>query len=126
MSATERAGTMRRQRRAPLGWLAVFALLINALLPAALSGVPRAGESAGSAGFCGHAPESPPPGLPLGSEHHCPLCCTVPASASPPHGVRITAPRLTGEANLAAVPEAPVPTLFPYGSPRPRGPPARV
>lgn len=126
MSKTGRPETTRRRRRAPLGWLAVLAVLINALLPAALSGVPAVGASAGAAGFCGRAPESPPPGLPVECEHHCPLCCTVPPSAPPPRSVRIAAPRPAGEVKLAAVPEAPAPTLFPYGSPRPRGPPARA
>ena len=123
MRAAGGTGTIQRQRDASLAWLAVVALLINALLPVGLSGIPTGRGSGLIAGFCGHAPDYPPPGLPLPHEDHCPLCCTTPFGAPPIDGVKMTGPSLIDDIALALAPTAPGRRFFPYESPQPRGPP---
>ena len=110
----------------PPAWLAVVALLINALLPSTLTGLSAAERPALAAAFCGHVPANPPPGLPLPApcDHQCPLCCLAPPGCPPPSGVGVAVPGLVGAAALAAAPEGPAPFHFTYGSPQPRGPPA--
>lgn len=124
VKAAGRVGTMRRRRDAALAWLGVVALLINALLPVGLSGAPSGSGHGVAAGFCGHAPEPAPPGLPLPCGRHCLLCCAMPSGAAPVDGVRIACPGLIGRIALVAAPTMPAPHPFPYGSPPPRGPPA--
>ena len=124
MRATGRTGIIQRQRDAALAWLAVVALLINALLPVGLSGIPTGRASGLIAGFCGHAPDYPPSGLPLPPEHHCPLCCATPSGTPPIDASKITGPSLIDHIAIALALTAPGQRPFPHGSPQPRGPPS--
>jgi len=124
MRAAGGTGTIQRQGDASLVWLAVVALLINALSPVGLSSIPTGRASGLIAGFCGHAPDDPPPGLPLPHEHHCPLCCATPPGALPIDGGKITGPSLIGHVSLALATTVPGRRPLPYGSAQPRGPPS--
>jgi hypothetical protein len=61
-------------------WLAIFALLIQAVLPIVLASSARADEPAPGVPLCGHYSHDhsvPSNGLPLTSGHCCPFCCAV-------------------------------------------------
>jgi len=108
------------RRRRGLAWLGIVALLINALLPAALSAVPAAGAGL-AAGMCGHPPDRSPL-LPGAAVHQCPLCCLV-AAPSPPPAAGLLRLRLVIAAVAAA---AAAPSPSPYRAAQPRGPPDRA
>jgi hypothetical protein len=123
-SAARYNAVMRKRpgwrRRAGLAWLAVVALLINALLPAALSAAPAGGFAAG---MCGHAPDRAPL-LPVGAAHDCALCCVA---AAPPRlpPAEFAGLDVAGAAEIV-VPAAAPPAFSPCRAPQPRGPPDRA
>lgn len=117
------AAPIRKRPRAEIAWLAVVALLINALLPASLAAVARAQENV--SGWCG----THPPGHGTKQDPAAPLCdrCLlcfspttvlgppVPAGASVPAQIAIPVTR-----SIALKLAAPRPSYRPA---QPRGPP---
>jgi hypothetical protein len=121
---SESAG--HNHRHPGLTWLAILALLIDALLPTAISAAADAPASATSI-YCGstpgkHGPTKQSPATP----HHCALCLAITTALAPGHLMAVPAPRfaeiaVAGFANSEAAP-APIA----YAAPQPRGPPVAV
>jgi hypothetical protein len=117
----------RGRRRNAATWIAIVALLINALLPAELAAAMPAPDAI-AFGIC-HG--SPAPGLPGGQPadlpvHHCPLCLAV-SIALPPRGTPALAAPAVAEASGYPLPflaAAQMPVRHPAA--QPRAPPASL
>lgn len=116
----------RRRRHAGLAWLAALTLLIDALLPAALSAA--TGLAASATGiYCGATPAQHDPAKQgQSAPHHCVLCIAAPAGLAPGHPPAVSAPRFAeftvpsfGFFERLAEPLA-------YAAAQPRGPPVAV
>lgn len=118
------AGTIRNRPSAGIVWLAVLALLINALFPASLSAAAGQGSHTGS-GWCGTAPSGPEPakGAALAPCAHCILCPAVASALEPPARVAIAALALVAAVAHHAVGFPIPPQRVPYPPAQPRGPP---
>jgi hypothetical protein len=113
-------------RHAAPAWLAIVALLINALMPAGFAAAlaPQA-PLAASGAFCGAAPgetgptkEIPP------ARHHCVLCLAAAAGGLLPPSAPALLPRQYGDTASDGFPARQIAlTRFAYASARPRGPP---
>ena len=119
----ERTRDRERQRRPALAWLAILALLIDALLPTALSAA--ADPSAAATGiYCGAIPgKRGPAKQDQAAPHHCTFCLAAIAGLAPGHPAAVPAPRLAeiAVASFAISEVAPEPLA--YAAARPRGPP---
>src|SRR5947209_7809986 len=80
------ADPAQRRRRVGIAWLAVLALLINALVPASLSVAAGHRQAVGS-GWCGAAPGGPEPGNGTAPRicDHCILCAAAANGLEPPN-----------------------------------------
>ena len=115
-----------KNSHAGLAWLAIVALLINALVPTAISAASVAGTViAGHGALCGAGSggtgpvkETPP------APHHC-ICCLGGAIGG---FLPTRAPTLSQREYGAAIikefaTDAAIPRRVAYGAPQPRGPP---
>src|SRR5690348_3829447 len=118
------AATRMQKRRRGVAWLAILALLINALMPASLAAASAGQGSEAVTGWCGsgpagHQPEngSTPPVC-----NHCILCSVASGFAPTMAGVRASA--LLATAILGDIAPAAPPFLSAHNAAQPRGPPA--
>ncbi len=114
-----------RRRRDGMAWLAVIALLVNVLLPAALLAA-APGASTTGVGFCGaahgnFAPAGGPTVPAVG--HHCILCLVAGVAPAPAPPASLAAPRFVGTADAPSLPIRPAPHCVPFAAAQPRGPP---
>ena len=116
--------TRMQKRRRSVAWLAILALLINALMPASLAAASAGQGSKVVAGWCGsgpggHQPEngSAPPVC-----NHCILCSVASGFAPTATGVRASV--LLATAFLGGFTPATTTFLSAYTAAQPRGPPA--
>ncbi|HEX3535899.1 MAG TPA: DUF2946 family protein [Stellaceae bacterium] len=114
-----------QKRRRGIAWLAVLALLINALVPTSLAAAAAGQGPATVSGWCGTGPGGHPPDR--GSAppicNHC-ILCTAASAFAPPVATGIRAPaRLATAAPGGITPDS---AAFPhaYVAAQPRGPPA--
>jgi len=122
MSRRARPLSPTRSPPAVAAWLAILALLINAVWPAALASGGEAQAGAAVAGFCGgSAPGGKSPAMP--ARHHCPLCLAAASGFAPATPVRLVPPRIIGSAAPAALPAATAVPHLPFAAAQPRGPP---
>jgi hypothetical protein len=125
----ERAREHRGQRRkARLAWLAVAALLLDALLPTSFAAAVVPGSlAAASRIFCGAAQggSGPAKQAPI-APHHCALCLATAIGLEPGHGPAIPLPRMAEAAVLVLTAFSVSAKLFERSSAQPRGPPVAV
>lgn len=106
-------------------WLAIAALLIDGMLPTAVTAMTPGGGQAPAA-FCSGAsgipvPGKPPSSLPL---RHCALCAAFFVALLPPRPGGLPARLVVGPAHPAAVAGiATLPGRVPYAAAQPRAPP---
>ncbi|HTZ35174.1 MAG TPA: DUF2946 family protein [Stellaceae bacterium] len=114
--------------RRGLAWVAIFALLIDALLPSALAAAASRDDAGAIAALCLHAgsplPEKPSPALP---PHHCALCATAALGLLPGGAPLPTGPLVVA----AAIPSFGLPAAIPvrrsdWSPAQPRAPPGAV
>lgn len=128
MRMTAKAGAglpAGRRRLAGPAWLAVVALLINLLLPTALSGVAAQNAPDAGIGFCGGTPANSgsghTPGAPL--RYHCIYCLVAAVGPAPVSPTTPGPPRLLDPAAVVA-PTAALPRRhIAFAAAQPRGPP---
>jgi len=112
-----------RRWRALSACIAIFALLIDALLPTAVSAAAAPGASAPSPAFCGALGGAPNKPGALPPSRHCALCCS-PLSALPPGRNGVIVLRLPAEAAYPASISSATPSRHLLGSDaQPRAPP---
>jgi hypothetical protein len=115
--ARRRCGRVSRARL----WLAVLALLINALLPPAISLAAAAAEPAALCRAAPHGGKSDPATAP----RHCALCLAAVTGAGPLPDLALLPPPRNGRAQpldlaaLSGVPRAARIAALPRGPPRP-------
>jgi hypothetical protein len=107
-------------------WLAIVALLIDAMLPTALAAVPRAGPAGPPLAMCraGTADPLPAKSAPDLPPRHCALCAVCALALLPARPAALFARRVDGTAH----PEVPVAASFgasrhDYAAALPRAPP---
>lgn len=112
-----------RRRRAGIAWLAVLALLINALVPASLAIAAGQGREAVS-GWCGTAHGSPQPGNGAAAPFcdHCAVCA-VAFGLEPPAATGTVAPTPIAISVGSLFTPIALPRLSAYRPSQPRGPP---
>jgi hypothetical protein len=117
---TKRRPSKRRHTCA--AWLAIVALLIDGLLPSAVSAArPAAARALCSTAAGDHLPGKPAPGLP---PRHCALCAGVVAGLLPSRPGGLVARLLAGAAHPAMIaPAAADPGRPDYAAAQPRAPP---
>jgi hypothetical protein len=118
---------MHNRSRSGTAWLAVLALLINALLPASLS--VAAPEQHIASGWCGSAPghSDPVKDGGLAPCERCILCCTAaPTALEPPAPAGIRSPTLITFLSRGEVPAVAAPQRSSWRPAQPRGPPGAV
>jgi hypothetical protein len=118
-----------RWRSGWLAWLAIAALLIDGVLPSAVSLAMAHDRAAPISSLCGAATGQPGPNrtpatLPT---RHCALCCGPIHAIVPAFHPGAIAPLPTGRVDLATLPlTAPRPMPPDYQAAQPRAPPGRV
>ena len=122
-----RARDSKNRRRHPgLAWLAILALLIDTLLPTAISAAADASPSATGI-YCGATPgKHGPTKQSRTAPHHCALCLAVTTGLPPGHRVAVLAPRFVEMAVAAFAVSDAVPEPLAYAAAQPRGPPVAV
>jgi hypothetical protein len=115
---------IRQQRRASVAWLAVLALLINALLPASLTATAAGKSRAAGSGWCGSglADHQPVKDAAPAVCDHCILCSTASGFPSPV-GTDVEMPSLVVIATRGVIASAGPPPSSAYSPAQPRGPP---
>jgi hypothetical protein len=115
---------IRQRRRPSVSWLAVLALLINALLPASLTATTAGKSREAGSGWCGSGPADHQPvkdAAPAACDH-CILCSTA-TGFPPPVAASIGLPALLAMASPGDIAVADPPRLSIFGLAQPRGPP---
>jgi hypothetical protein len=122
MTATTR---LRQQPRASLAWLAVLALLINALLPASLTAAAAGTSREAASGWCGsgHADHQPAKNTAPALCDHC-ILCSAASGFPPPVAANGGLPGMIATVPPVGIAVADPPALSVFGSAQPRGPPA--
>jgi len=116
--------TIKRYRRSGLTWLAILAVLVDALVPTAVSAAAKADPLAAGRIYCGATPSQPnpvkqSPAVP----HHCVFCLAAAIGLLPGYAPAVPAPPLTEIAVAAfAISEA-APKPLANSAAQPRGPP---
>jgi hypothetical protein len=115
----------RRRRHAGLAWLAVLALLIEALLPTAIAAVAALDPAAaGGSLYCGATPAEPGPAKQSRTApHHCILCLAATNGLAPGHPPAAPAPRFAEIAVAAFASSEGLSEPLAYMAAQPRGPP---
>jgi len=118
---------MHLRWRARFAWIAIVAVLSNALLPSTIAvGVGRLGtDSSGiRLGLCSAIParDTPAKTKPALIVHHCALCAAAQYVLSPSRQASLVLPAVASEAPL--LPRATAPNAFPgHSRAQPRAPP---
>ena len=116
--------TSKRRRRAGLTWLAILALLVDALVPTAVSAVAETDPLAAGRVYCGATPSQPNPVKQTPAvQHHCVFCLAAATGLLPGYVPAVSAPPFAAIAVAAfAISEA-APEPAAYSAAQPRGPP---
>ena len=114
-----------RPPHAALAWLAILALLVDALLPTAVAAVAgRDPLRAARSIYCGATPNQPSPSKRSPAvPHHCVFCLVAATGLLPGHAPAVPAPQF---AEIAVIPFAvseAAPKPLAYAAAQPRGPP---
>ena len=114
----------RQKRRCGVAWLAVLALLINALVPASLAVASALHSAEAMSGWCGTSPDGhqPTKGAAPVICNHCILCAAA-SGLAPPGATAAVAPAPTAILIAGGVTPATLPRLSAYRPAQPRGPP---
>jgi|SRR5580700_691425 hypothetical protein len=117
-------GVKRRGRQRRIAWLAVAALLLDALLPVAFAGA-ASPPDAPQIGFCrANAPGIPGKAPVSAPAHHCALCLVAMVALPPPRDLDVAGPLRSATPLRLSVSasEAPAPLHYRLSA-EPRAPP---
>ena len=116
----------KKRRRAGLAWLAIVSLLIDALLPTAITAA-AAPPTPVETVYCGARPgQSGPTKRSPTAPRHCVLCLTAVAGIAPAPSPGVLAPGFAEIAIVKAVVLAAEPKPPDHAATQPRGPPVAM
>ena len=117
--------TAKRQKpRRTVAWLAILALLIQALVPASLAAAAALQGPRNASGWCGTGPggHEPDSGSPPPVCNHC-ILCAVSTGFAPTAATGVAAPAPISILIGSGIAEAALPRPLLYHQAQPRGPP---